>query len=184
MRNIFTHTSVPPLFRDLSYNTQVTMTPMDVPYYAIRALQEVSSEQVFSPNVFLDPFKEINVESLAVVDSSDALVLAEIHFLDSLGLVTNRGTLFYIISSAAHFYAEDGLFASFRPEEDTYEERKEKLIPTMALFTSYILPGRYWRAFYARTLLPSSLESARRLDQEMQEVRSEYNAIRLEFASP
>lgn len=193
MRNFFTQKDVPSELTDLDYSETLTLTSLDVPYFAIRSFDERRAAPIMTGGGFADPFKELtDVEGLAVVDLSGysdqdrALVMDELNFMNALGLVTSRGDKYYIHSFAHLFYdAEDGLFVPGAYVQDMEPRAKKDVFGTMMrLMLTYVLPGRYWRAFYARQALPGTIALANLLDDELRGIEEAWQQVNAEYPLP
>jgi len=193
MRNFFTQKDVPRELQLLVYEQPLTLTSLDVPYFAVRSFDERRSAPIMTGGGFTDPFKELtDISGFAVVDLSGysdkdrALVMDELHFGEALGLVTHRGDRYYIHPFAYLLYdQEHGLFAPGAYLQDMEPDTKKNVFGAlMRLMLTYVLPGRYWRAFYARQALPATIALAALLDEEMRGIEETWQQINAEYPLP
>lgn len=193
MRNFFTQQDVPSELQDLVYDKKLTLTSIDVPYFAVRSFNERRSAPIMTGGGFEDPFKELtDIEGFAMIDLSGysdkdrALVMGELQFIEALGLVTHRGDKYYIHPFAYLFYdSDDGLFAPGAYLQDMEPDKKKEVFGAlMRLMLTYVLPGRYWRAFYARHALPGAIALASLLDDEMRSIEETWQQVNAEYPLP
>lgn len=193
MRNFFTQNDVPRELQGLVYNQKLTLTSLDVPYFAVRSFDERRAAPIMTGGGFENPFKELSdIDGFAMIDLSEhsdkdrALVMDELQFIEALGLVTHRGDKYYIHSFAYLFYDEDhGLFAPGAYLQDMEPNKKKEVFGAlMRLMLTYVLPGRYWRAFYARQALPATIALASLLDDEMRGIEETWQQVNAEYPLP
>ncbi len=99
-------------------------------------------------------------------------ILDELHFLYIMGLVVLRGSTYYMLPLAIDlFYGPDGFFNTYSPT-DTLAQRTAAVAPLQEHMNSYVLPGRWWRAYYAKKGLAPSVQPFVGLEREMQEIEA------------
>lgn len=197
MRNIFTQVDINDwlvdFFREAKYDQTVTVTPEDKAYYHIRRSKEKYGKKLRDGD-FEDPFKEFETDAeFTLIDISgfqkserDKLIQPELDFMDALGLVVKRGTEHFISPYAYLFYdVSNGLFSPVTYlSDDSVDLKKTTFAPIMRFFMTYVIPGRYWRARYARTRLPDNIYDAHTIDRELREMEDVWNEIYAVFNKP
>lgn len=184
--NLFTQKPYPDLFKnefeELKHDQTITLTSIDLPYFAVRSFRE---KRTLEGDDFKDTFKDITDDGWAIIDiSGSKSKTAEYEFLEQIALAVQIGDTHYVSKFIYLLYSpKDGLFANY-DTTDTVEEKKEHLAPLMRLFLTYILPGRWWRAFYARQYLPDTVGSSTMLNAEMLEIEEEWISIAEEYGMP
>jgi hypothetical protein len=184
-RNIFTHKPFHDAMKHLKYDQTITLTSIDLPYFAVLCFRDKRGVDPAAGD-FKDMFKDITDDGWAElegVDESD-MKKDDFDFLEDLGLAIKKDDTHYVSKFAYLFFdPADGLFNTFDSSESP-PEKKERLAPIMRLFLTYILPGRWWRAFYARQYLPDTIGQANMLNQEMLEIEEEVLDIEDEYGYP
>jgi hypothetical protein len=183
--NIFTHKAFHEDMKHLTYDKTITLTSIDLPYFAVLSFRDKRGVDP-SAGDFKDMFKDITDDGWAELKGVDesSIKKDDFDFLEDLGLAIKKGDTHYISKFAYLFFdSSDGLFNTFVSSE-TPSEKKERLAPIMRLFLTYILPGRWWRAFYARQYLPDTIGQATLLNQEMLEIEDEILDIENEYGYP
>lgn len=188
--NIFTGKSYPPSFLDLKYDKLITITSTQLPYFAILSFREKREYPLSGPD-FKDLFKDIKDEGWAELKIADdaskpvkAALMDEYRFLETLGLALQNQDGYYISKFAYLLYdKKDGLFNRFH-SDDPPADKKEELGAFMRLALTYILPGHWWRAFYARQYLPETLGHATMLNTKLLEIEHEWNMIAAQYDLP
>ena len=184
--NIFTHREFNDAFRDLSYNQTLPLTSIDLPYFAVRSFFEKRGKSPLEGADFKDPFKDTSDEGWAVLEGVDdsPSKQRDFEFLEQLALGFKKDDTYYVNKFADILYNQKyGLFSKYdstRPKS----EIKEWMTPLMRLFLTYILPGRWWRAFYARQYLPDTIGLTTMLNTEMLEIEDEWADIAAEYGMP
>jgi len=176
--NFFTRKPFDTDMTRLTYNKPVTLTSIDLPYFSVLCFRE---KRKIDPSVgdFKDIFQDISDEGWAVLDPSTKK--DEFDFLEDLGLAIKQDDTYYVSKFAYLFYdPEVGLFNRFDRNAPP-DEIKTVLAPVMQLFLTYILPGRWWRAFYARQYLPDTIGQASMLNQELLEIEDEIEELEDEY---
>ncbi len=185
--NLFTQQPYPDEFNDLSFNQTIPLTSIDLPYFAVRSFYEKRTGMPIGQDVedFQEPFADISDGGWMILDiSGSKSKTREYEFLENMALAVQVDGVHYISKFAYLLYdPTDGLFATY-DSNDTAEEKKAYLAPLMRLFLTYILPGRWWRAFYARQYLPDTIGESTDLNAEMLELEEEWLAIAAEYGSP
>lgn len=175
--NIFTKKEVPDVFQHLTYDKPVTLTSIDPPYFAVRSVKERLGAGLGGapfPNIFDD----IQVDDWAEVEPSSPPVWNELQFLSDMALAVKKADTYYVNPLAGMLYQpdDDGLFYTYR-NSDTATRKKERLMSLIQLFLFYILPGRWWRTYYAQYGLPKELYDARILAHELLEIEEWWVAL-------
>ena len=92
--------------------------------------------------------------------------------------------VYYINRFARILYdSKHGLFINLR-KANSDDDIKRVVGPFMRLCLTYLLPGRYWRCFYARQYLSKTIADATQLDQQMLEIEDEWLDIHRRFRLP
>ena len=184
-RNIFTHKPFHDDMKHLKYDKTITLTSTDLPYFSVLCFREKRRVDPAAGD-FKDMFKDITDDGWAELEGVDDTDMKkdDFDFLEDLGLAIKKDDTHYISKFAYLFFDPyDGLFNTFDSRESP-PEKKERLAPIMRLFLTYILPGRWWRAFYARQYLPDTIGQATMLNQEMLEIEDAVNDIEDEYGLP
>jgi hypothetical protein len=169
---------VPVEMSTLSYTTEITLTPDDGPYSYVRADRELSKKpgQVFLSTgnpIIQSPTTPVIVKDAAPMEASKEDVVNEMEFLSMLGLAYKKGDKWYIMKRADDLYnSVDGVFHLYATGNSPAAIAKTK-----SLMLEYVLPGRYWRNYFAAMSLPNDISYSRNLHQEMQEITREYNEV-------
>jgi hypothetical protein len=186
--NLFTQKPYPPEFADLSYNTTIPLTSVDLPYFCILSFRGLLPSIPLADDeitVDMDTFADISDGGWAVVDVSGSKIKTqEFEFLERMALGIQVGDDYYVSKFAYLLYdVSDGLFSNF-DSTDTAEEKKAWLTPLMRLILTYLLPGLWWETFYARQYLPDSIGETTRLNANMLEIERELKEIDTIFGLP
>jgi hypothetical protein len=197
MRNIFTQEDINDwlvdFFRDASYNQAVKVTPADKAYYHILRNANYFGSKLRDVKHDEDPFKELESADFALIDISgmqknegDKLIQPELDFMDALGLIIKRGTQHFISPYAYLFYdVNNGLFSPVTYQsDDSVDLKQTTFAPIMRFFMTYVLPGRYWRARYARMRLPDNIYESHTIDRELRELEDTWGEIYAVFNKP
>jgi hypothetical protein len=183
-RNIFTQIDVGDIFKTLDYSQPLPfpLTSVDPIYFHVRSFNE--KQQLHTP--FTDPFREIpgaEAGGFAVVPTDTEPLnekdLKEVKFLEKLGLAIHRNDKYYISRFAYLLYDDtDGLFREgYYNERDSPDIILRKLTPLFRVFLMYILPGNFWRAYYARLRMPTVLGQVSSLALQMQQAEQWWLSI-------
>jgi len=170
MKNIYTDNNVPEVFKNLKYDTPLSLNSYDSPYYAVRVSTE-KAKQPFNRNGFTDPYKNIAKDNYALVQNPSKRddIEKELIFLQMLDLIAIRGNDYYIHKNAEKFYGPNGLFNG------------GSVGALKMLFKTFFLPGRFWRSYYSRLYLPDTIKLSARLEQEMVEIEEEILILEDEY---
>jgi hypothetical protein len=126
---------------------------------------------------FPDITSPIAVQMLKMPDMSTYVgdkkrIMDELHFLYILGFVVLRGSIYYVLPRAIEIlYSPNGFFEKYNPGR-LLEDRKTALAPLFAHMNDYLLPGRWWRAFYGKNGLAPNVEPVVTLDRELREIEA------------
>ncbi len=161
MKNYFLQKEVPGEIEDYDSLTEepIDIVPTDLMYFVVRDRQEEP----------LDPIKAVPM--LKVVDMAGYAgdvdrILDELHFLYVMGLVVLRGSVYYMLPAAIDlFYGPDGFFSEPNPTKEAIAALQEHM-------NKYVLPGRWWRAYYAKKGLAPTVQPFVGLEREMQEIEA------------
>jgi hypothetical protein len=165
--NSFTGNIIPSEFLNIfgsGGNKTVTVEHDDGPYYYLRteelALKKENPYTIvgFPGQVPLSNhsgFYEMPATSNKEID-------AEVNFLKSLGLVIERDSSFYIYDLAEVFYGPQGLFRS----------NKGAAPAVLSVLYNYVLPGRFWTAYYTRSSLPDEVQLAGALEEHIKDIHT------------
>jgi hypothetical protein len=140
------------------------ITPEDAPYYYLRAEQlSLAKANPFPVGGFPDTniidicggFYEVTEELLSKPD-----VNAEINFLKGLGLIVEKGGATYVYDLAEVFYGKQGLFM----------KNNGAAPAVLSVLYNYVLPGRFWTAYYTRSSLPDNVYPSTALEAHIKEI--------------
>lgn len=197
MRNIFTQEDINDylvnFFRGAEYSHSVKVTPEDKAYYHIRRNDKYFGAKLRDVSDAEDPFEEMETADFALIDisgmqkdESDKLIQPELDFMDALGLIVKRGTQHFISPYAYLFYdVSNGLFSPVTYQsDDSVDLKQTTFAPIMRFFMTYVLPGRYWRARYARMRLPDNIYESHTMDRELRELEDTWGEIYALFNKP
>ena len=198
MRNIFTQEDINKWLKDFfstaKYKHSVKVTPEDKAYYHILRNDKYFGSKLCDVDHDEDPFKPLDTsEEFALIDISglqkdegDKLIQSELDFMDALGLIVKRGTQHFISPYAYLFYdVSNGLFSPVTYQsDDTVDVKQTTFAPIMRFFMTYVLPGRYWRARYARMRLPDNIYESHTIDRELRELEDVWQDIYAIFNKP
>jgi hypothetical protein len=178
--NIFTGKPYPSSFSNLEYNKTITIDSTELPYFAVRSFKDKRTDPLSGPD-FADLFKDIEDEGWAkidITDNSPKMEKDEIEFLESLGLALQKSDTEYYINKFAYllYDKQDGLFKRYN-DQWSPQDKKEELTAFMRLALTYILPGHWWRAFYARQYLPDMIGHGALLNEKLLEIEHQWNKI-------
>jgi hypothetical protein len=195
MRNIFLHKEVPSEFNNLEAAPQqsLTLTYQDPAYYFIRSSRYFTRTRnpslgdgvyPFETTEEGTPFKSVeDATYYKLVDISGyegdyTALMAEIHFLSVLGMIVQRGTIYYVDPAAWNllYNPASGLFTNFRADA-TPAERKESMAAFIQFMLVNVLPGQYWRAHYLTGGLPETLYDRHILEKEMGEIEAYWHKL-------
>lgn len=186
-RNLFTQQPYPDEFNDLSFNQTIRLTSIDPVYFAVRSFYEKRHGMPIGQHVedFKDTFVDISDSGWAIIDISGSnSKTSEFEFLKTMAMAIEIDGVHYISKFAYLLYdPTDGLFRNYDNEDDA-ETKKAFLTPLMRLFLTYVLPGRWWNAFYARQYLPDTIGEATALNAEMLEIEDAWLSIASDYGLP
>ena len=166
----FLHPTPPPRIETIS------ITSMDPPYFAIRAQTASSIDTLLTdPPIKDKSYKEIPMRCFGLEkDKLSDRDRDEIAFLNRLCLVVQRDKKYFISEKAIQlFYGSTGLFMQKPPADMT---------PIAAFFLTYVLPGQYWRRYYAVYPLPETISARRQLDANLTDIEREWSSLRTHFS--
>ena len=186
-RNIFTHKQYPPSFSDLIYDQTITIESTELPYFAVRSFNDKRDNPLSGPD-FAKLFTEITDEGWAKIeikDNTHRIIKDEYEFLEALGLALQKGDTEYYINKFAYllYDKQDGLFSRY-DNGWSPQDKKEELTSFMRLALTYILPGHWWRAFYARQYLPDMIGHGAMLNEKLLEIEHQWNKIAAQCDMP
>jgi hypothetical protein len=198
MRNIFTQEDINDwmvdFFRGAEYSHSVKVTPADKAYYHILRNAKYFGSKLRDVDDKEDPFEELETDAeYTLIDISgfqaterDKLIQPELDFMDALGLIVKRGTQHFISPYAYLFYdVSNGLFSPVTYQsDDSVDLKQTTFAPIMRFFMTYVLPGRYWRARYARMRLPDNIYESHTMDRELRELEDVWQEIYSVFNKP
>ena len=168
------------MFETLSYTVKPRITVKDIPYFHVRSAREYPSAPINHPPFTAVKETVITEESFAQTEPS-ALTDAdkrEIAFLKSLGLAFEQEGHVYISHRVEPLYhSTDGVFTRYN-QAVTPAEKTTALAPYTTLLLSYILPGLYWRSYYALVGLSDNIGISARLKQQMADISEEWVALK------
>jgi hypothetical protein len=169
--NFFIGKPVPMMFDTFTYNTTIDVNSTEVPYFAYLC-QPVPLKERLS-KLPLDPkatsFSPIPMKCETLVDPK---ALDELAFLEHQCLAFKRGNTYYVSEYAKLFYGPAGLFRNQAPRTPG------PMKPLAKLFVEYVLPGQFWRRYYALYPLPAKIAAMQKLNTELTEIESEWNSLR------
>ena len=166
-KNLFTRKDVPAILSHLTYDRDVSLTSADSIYFAVRSANELK-EQPLAGSGF-EHLNDISDAHYAFVDRPVIDNHLELNFMRAMSLVVEREEGYYISPHAKLLYDSDGLFKT---------NSTAKFHELLRLCTSYILPGRYWAAFYAKQWLSNTIRLPNALTTEMTEIEREWDQIK------
>jgi len=175
--NFFIKKTVPAIFDGFTYAGTIPITSIEKPYFALQcittALPARDRLRTLPIDVTATSFPPIAMQHEVLVDPNDPAVLDELAFLEHQCLAFKRGTTYYVSDQARLFYGNTGLFANPAPKTPT------AMRPLATLFVNYILPGQFWRRYYALYPLPAKIAAMQKLNTELTEIESESNNLRI-----
>ena len=184
--NIFTQKPYPPSFSDLTYNQTITIESTELPYFAVRSFNDKRVDPLSGPD-FANLFTKIEDKGwaeLKIDDNTPKIVKDEYEFLEALGLALQNENGYYINKFAYLLYdAQDGLFSRY-DNQWSPQDKKEELTAFMRLALTYILPGHWWRAFYARQYLPDMIGHGAMLNEKLLQIEHQWNKIAAQCDMP
>ena len=186
--NLFTQKPYPPEFADLSYNTTIPLTSVDLPYFCVLSFRGLLPSIPLADDestVEMDTFTDISDGGWAVIDvSGSKSKTQEFEFLERLALGIQLEDTYYVSKFAYILYdVSDGLFPNF-DSTDTATEKKAWITPLMRLVQAYILPGLWWESYYARQYLYEGIGEVTQLNAEMLEIERELKDFDALFGLP
>lgn len=165
----------------------LTLTPHDLPYYFVRvAADRPLQDQVFEPDPYV-PHTERSWKLIPTRVYKDTNPLwRELEFLEGLGLAMEipnsrgaNGSVQYAISPIA------SIFYGGAPNEGIFinvgNNREEKARRYINLLLTYVLPGMYWRNYYATHGLSPHIHLTEHLGREMLEISALWDDLRARF---
>jgi hypothetical protein len=142
----------------------LTITVSDPTYYYFRAEKVASSgKNPMSPDGY-GGNEDMNVSgfyTVTVTGKESSEFTAEINFMKGLGLVVQRDSDFYIYDLAEVMYGSTGYFKN---------RSVGAAQAVLKVLYNFVLPGRFWTAFYARAGLPDDVQLSVGLEAHMREV--------------
>lgn len=186
--NLFTQKPYPREFADLSYNTTIPLTSVDLPYFCVLSFRGALPSIPLADGeatVEMDTFADISDGGWAVIDVSGSKTkLREFEFLERMALGIQLGDTYYVSKFAYVLYdGTDGLFENY-DSTSRAENKKAWVSPLMKIILTYILPGLWWEAFYARQYLYEETGEVTLLNAKMLEIEKEYESFAAEFDFP
>jgi hypothetical protein len=165
--NRFTGNTIPVNFMDVFWTskpTTVTVTHEDAPYYYLRAEDlALEKKNPYAVTGFPGQGALVDKPGFYKMDASLATsnkeIDAEINFLKGLGLVLERESAFYIYDLAEVFYGQQGYF-----------NNKGAGPAVLSVLYNYVLPGRFWTAYYTRSSLPDDVQPSVALEEHVKEI--------------
>ena len=185
--NIFTQKPYPPSFSDLTYNQTITIESTELPYFAVRSFNDKRVDPLSGPD-FANLFTKIEDKGwaeLKIDDNTPKIIKDEYEFLEALGLAFQKGDTEYYINKFAYllYDKQDGLFNRY-DNQWSPQDKKEELSAFMRLELTYILPGHWWRAFYARQYLPDMIGHGAMLNEKLLQIEHQWNKIAAQCDMP
>jgi len=183
--NIFTQSFAHKSFTGMKYNTPITLNMNDSVYYAVLASKN-TSDPLYGKGLdeFPNDKPDINYAFIPKTkeNKSDTFLSSEIDTLKGLCLAAERDDGYYINDHAAILYdSTDGLFSKIRNINDIVNLSPKEIGTLMLLFSSFILPGKYWNAFYHIQHPTASIYDNTALSAEMLEIEKEWISINKSF---
>ena len=178
-KNIFTGEFLHPVFLNPSPAIQlIKVTSMDPPYFSIRAQAAPSIDTLLTdPPIKDKAYNEVPMRCFLIDLEKEKLSdrdRSELTFLSRLCLVVQRDKKYFISEKALQlFYGPTGLFMQKPPADMT---------KMAAFFLTYVLPGQYWRRYYAVYPLPETISARRELDSNLTDIEQEWSALRTHFS--
>jgi hypothetical protein len=162
--NTFTHNVISKEIFDIfaGSTSPLTIESTDPTYYYFRAEQRASTGK--NP---MDPegyggTGPLEVSGFYKVELSETPeFIAEINFMQGLGLVVKRENTFYIYDLAEVFYGPTGYFKN--PTVGAAQA-------ILKILYNFVLPGRFWTTYYARAGLADGIQLSGALEAHMREV--------------
>ena len=183
--NIFNNHEPPSLLKTLVYDATPVITADTPPYFHIRSEREFKTSPIYHepfPGIST-PIKDARFARIQVVALGADVLAALQHekqFLMSIGLAYQDGDTLYISAYAEPLYRTGGVFDRYATAA-TPTERFSALKPYMELLLYYILPGLYWRSYYAYTGLSHNTGIAHTLQRQMAEIADTWNTVNAEY---
>ena len=138
-----------------------TITSENPLYYYFRAEEKSDKKK--------NPFGLMDLSSTANIEKSDFYelpitpdVAEEVTFLEHLGLAFRKEKTTYIYDIAEVLYGPAGYFRNL----DSVGAKQEFL----TILYNFILPGRFWTAYRARSQLPDDVQPSVALEAHMREI--------------
>lgn len=156
-----------------SQHDSVELTPYDPPYFFFRTFTELSGNRIGGDGLGDDPYSIVEADGWIKIDleeQADTSLSDEILFLEDFGLATTSrtGNLCYVNPLAIEmFYRPDGYFE--KPDD------RANVSSILEFMRDYLLPGQYWRSYYAAAGLPE--DAGVRYRQEMLDVEGEWRTL-------
>jgi hypothetical protein len=150
----------------------VELTPYDPPYFFFRAYEELSGNRI-GRGFGSDPFHLVEADGWTKIDleeRSDNSLSDEVLFLEDFGLAIMNGSehVCHVNPMAIEmFYRPGGYFDE--------PENKSNILQFLKLMRDYVLPGQYWRSYYAAAGLPEDAGATYR--REMLDVEGEWRSL-------
>ena len=166
--NIFTHNTISDaiftIFKDPASVSTLSVTAADPSYYYFRADQRAAAKQNPMDHVGYTGIDDISASGFYKVDvtgKESREFNAEINFMKDLGLVIQKDNTFYIYDLAEVFYGPTGYFQN--PSAGAAQA-------VLKVLYNFVLPGRFWTAFYTRSGLPDNVQPAKELEAHMRDI--------------
>ena len=164
--NAFTHNPISKEINNIFAGSTVPLqiTATDPTYYYFRAGAKAGNKKnPMDPEGFAgtEPQEVSGFYKVEVTGKEGPEFVAEINFMKGLGLVVERGSTFYIYDLAEVMYGPTGYFNN--PSVGAAQA-------VIKVLYNFILPGRFWSAFYARAGLADGIQLSTALEAHMREV--------------
>jgi hypothetical protein len=156
-----------------SGHSSVELTPYDPPYFFFRAYEEISGNRIGSRGLGTEPFRVVEADGWAKIDleeRSDNSLSDEVLFLEDFGLATMGGSehVCHVNPLAIEMFYRPGGY--FDEPDNTHN-----ITQFLKLMRDYVLPGQYWRSYYAAAGLPEEAGATYR--REMFDVEAEWRSL-------
>lgn len=151
----------------------VELTAYDPPYFFFRSYVELSGNRIGESGLGSQPFRVVEADDWVKIDleeKSDNSLSNEVLFLEDFGFATMGNTehVCHVNPLAIEMFYRPGGY--FEEPENTHN-----ITQFLKLMRDYVLPGQYWRSYYASEGLPE--EAAGTYRREMFDVESEWRSL-------
>jgi hypothetical protein len=151
----------------------VELSPYDPPYFFVRSFEELSGNRIGGPGFEGDPYKVVEADDWIKIDleeKADDTLSDEVLFLEDFGLATMGDTehICHVNPMAIEVFYGPGRFF----EEPT---DKSNILHFLGFMRDYVLPGQYWRSYYAAADLPAAARTI--AQREMFDVEAEWRSL-------